>query len=194
MDYYYGNPDRNCFSQKGKDNHSAETVKSVQRANDLQNNMAQNFKTSAEQPDENIRQSQPQTDSNGFSSQAPQPESPAQQQNVTADSGGQFRSPMIQPNFNNEEMRGSLQQSLAENIGEYVVIEFLIGTERLMRKQGILYFVGRSFVTLYDDTFNDYIVCDLFSIKFVYFYYPGDRPKRNYNVLPSANSSGGNGR
>ena len=41
-----------------------------------------------------------------------------------------------------------MQAILAQNIGEYVVIEFLIGTENIVRKQGMLYFVGRSFVTL----------------------------------------------
>ena len=99
-----------------------------------------------------------------------------------------FQSPMTQMTFDNEEMQGSMQQILAKNIGEYVVVEFLIGTERMMRKQGILYFVGRSYVTLYDDDQNNYIVCDLFSIKFVYFYYPGVRPRRNYNVLPNGNN------
>jgi hypothetical protein len=88
-------------------------------------------------------------------------------------------------------MRGSIQRILADNIGEYVVIEFLIGTERLMRKQGQLYFVGTSFVTLYDDSSNNYIVCDIFSIKFVYFYYPGQRPlNRSYNLLPNISGGG----
>lgn len=96
----------------------------------------------------------------------------------------------VQDTFNTEEMQGSMQQILARNIGEYIVAEFLIGTERIMRKQGILYFVGRSFVTLYDDMHNNYIVCDIFSIKFVYFYYPGQRPPRNFNVLPNSNGNG----
>ena len=94
-----------------------------------------------------------------------------------------------QQHFNEAEMEGSMQQILADNIGEYCVIEFLIGTERIMRKQGVLYSVGTSYVTLYDDMINDYIVCDIFSIKFVYFYYPGQRPDINYNVLPLAKSS-----
>lgn len=93
-----------------------------------------------------------------------------------------------QQTFDSEEMRGSMQVILADNIGAYVVIEFLIGTERLMRKQGLLYFVGTSFVTLYDETLQNFIVCDIFSIKFVYFYFPGQRPRQNYNIL------NGNGR
>ena len=41
-----------------------------------------------------------------------------------------------QPSFDSEEMRGSMQAILAQNVGEYVVIEFLIGTEQIIRKQG----------------------------------------------------------
>ncbi len=113
---------------------------------------------------------------------------------LEAESGKQFRSPLVQSSFDSEEMQGSMQNILAQNVGEYVVIEFLIGTERMMRKEGILYFVGRSYVTLYDDMQRDYIVCDLFSIKFVYFYYPGVRPRWNYNTLPNPNSTNRNGR
>jgi hypothetical protein len=94
-----------------------------------------------------------------------------------------------QQNFDTEEMRGSMQYILAQNIGEYVVVEFLIGTNRMMRKQGLLFQVGTSFVTLYDDAEENYIVCDIFSIKFVYFYLPGVRPRRNYNILPTTNGS-----
>lgn len=95
-----------------------------------------------------------------------------------------------QQDFDSEEMQGSLQQILSRNIGEYVVVEFLIGTQMIMRKQGLLYMVGTSYVTLYDDQQREYIICDLFSIKFVYFYYPGDRPRQNFNILPQAPTNG----
>ena len=85
--------------------------------------------------------------------------------------------------FNTVEMKGSMQAILSNNIGEYVLIEFIIGTESLVRKQGLLYSVGTSYVTLFDDVNNNYIVCDIFSIKFVYFFYPGQRPARNYNFI-----------
>lgn len=92
-----------------------------------------------------------------------------------------------QENFDSEEMRGSMQMILSQNIGQFVVIEFLIGTQQIVRKQGMLYFVGRSFVTLYDEAANNFIICDIFSVKFVYFYMPGDRPRTNYNILPGMN-------
>lgn len=176
MDYYYGSPDRNCFPQKESENRTTEPVQPARTEEAPQRPQSA--------PSQPVHQQV----------QPPQPEPPTQQPNIITNSGGQFKSPLVQPNFNTEEMRGSMQQILAENVGEYVVMEFLIGTERLMRKQGLLYFVGRSYVTLYDDSIRNYIVCDLFSIKFVYFYYPGDRPRRNYNILPVANGSGGNGR
>ena len=97
--------------------------------------------------------------------------------------GNQGFSTPVQQEFNGPDMLGSVQKVLTNNIGQYVVMEFLIGTETIVRKQGILYFVGTGYVVLYDDVINNYIVCDLYSIKFTYFYYPGDRPNQNYNSL-----------
>ncbi len=116
---------------------------------------------------------------------------------TTEDGGGRtdnFYHPP-QEKFDSEEMRGSMQAILSQNIGAYVVVEFLIGTQEIVRKQGLLYFVGRSFVTLYDEAVNNFIVCDIFSVKFVYFYMPGDRPRHNnYNILPGGNTNGGDTR
>lgn len=103
-----------------------------------------------------------------------------------------FRHP-VQQTFDSEEMQGSMQMILSENIGNFVVIEFLMGTEDLIRKQGMLYFVGRSFVTLYDEHANNFIICDIFSIRFVYFYMPGERPRYNYNTLPPVSGEPGMG-
>ena len=95
-----------------------------------------------------------------------------------------------QENFDTEEMRGSMQAILSQNIGNFVVIEFLIGTGEIVRKQGMLYLVGRSFVTLYDEPVNNFIVCDIFSVKFVYFFMPNERPRFNYNILPHPSQNG----
>lgn len=95
-----------------------------------------------------------------------------------------------QEKFDTEEMRGSMQAILSQNIGNFVVIEFLIGTGEIVRKQGMLYLVGRSFVTLYDEPVNNFIVCDIFSVKFVYFFMPNERPRFNYNILPHPNQNG----
>ena len=94
-----------------------------------------------------------------------------------------------QQTFDSEEMMGSIQKILSENIGNYVVIEFLIGTDRIHRKQGQIFHVGTSYITLYDDENANFILCDIFSVKFVYFFVPGQRPNRNFNILPNTNSS-----
>ena len=84
--------------------------------------------------------------------------------------------------FNTETMQGSIQQMLADNIGVYVVCEFLMGTSAaLARKQGYIHSVGRSYLVLYEDQYNHYILCDIFSIKFVTFYPPGQRPPMGFN-------------
>ena len=69
--------------------------------------------------------------------------------------------------FDTLSYRGSMQQILQENLGSDVIIEFLIGTGNLESRQGILYNVGSQFVVLYDDINLRYVVCDIFSIKFV---------------------------
>lgn len=93
-----------------------------------------------------------------------------------------------QQTFDSEEMLGSIQNILAKNIGNYVVIEFLIGTDQIHRKQGQIFHVGTSYITLYDDQNANFLLCDIFSVKFVYFFVPNQRPNRNYNLLPTTNA------
>lgn len=71
--------------------------------------------------------------------------------------------------------RGSMQSILSQNVGEYVIIDFLIGTQNMVRKEGILYAVGISYVTLYNRREDTYTVCDLYAIQFVTFPNPVKR-------------------
>ena len=80
-----------------------------------------------------------------------------------------------------EAYKGSLQQILYDNVGEYILVEFLIGTQTLTSRQGILYLVGVSYIVLYDNQSGTYTLCDLYSIKFVTFYPEGTKPPRNTN-------------
>lgn len=88
-----------------------------------------------------------------------------------------------QQDFDTPAMEGSMQQFLSENLGQYVVIEFLIGTQAVTTKSGILYAVGTSVVTLYQELSQTFVTCDIFSIKFVTFYLPGHRPWQVNNPL-----------
>ena len=96
--------------------------------------------------------------------------------------------------FNTEAMRGSMQEIFSDNLGQFVVCEFLIGTQATTRKEGILYSVARTSIVLYEEQSHTVVVCDIFSIEFVTFYLPGQRPQRS---LPNPNlpgiRNGGNG-
>ena len=94
-------------------------------------------------------------------------------------------------NFNTDAMRGSMQQILSDNLGNFVVCEFLVGTQAMTQKEGILYSVGRSYLTLYEELTQTFVVCDIFSVKFVTFYLPGQRPQRYSGVYGGVSYPGG---
>ena len=112
---------------------------------------------------------------------------PTQNPSLTAalNAAGQNGSIITPPqqDFDTPAMEGSMQQFLSENLGQYVVIEFLIGTQAVTSKAGILYAVGTSVVTLYQELSRTFVTCDIFSIKFVTFYLPGNRPWHVNNPL-----------
>lgn len=87
--------------------------------------------------------------------------------NVPAEPAEEFETP---------GMQGSMQQLLSENLGRYVMADFLIGVSNIVRRVGVLYSVGRGFVVLYDDNSHTFDVCDIFSLKFVAFFPPGFEP------------------
>lgn len=86
-----------------------------------------------------------------------------------------FRVPAAQ-DFNTESFAGSMQQVLQDNIGKYVIVDFFMGTGSLEQRQGYLYDVASQFIVLFDEINLHYIVCDVFSIKFVTFLLPNYRP------------------
>ncbi len=81
---------------------------------------------------------------------------------------GTFSVPPDQ-DFDTISFQGSMQQVLQENVGKYVIVEFLIGTGSLTSRQGMLYYVGAQFLVLYDEFESRFVVCDIFSVKFVTF-------------------------
>lgn len=68
--------------------------------------------------------------------------------------------------------QGSIQQIMRDNIGQYMDVEFLIGTGSLTTRSGLLTNVGVSYIVLYDRSKDRYTICDLYSIKFVTIYNP----------------------
>lgn len=75
---------------------------------------------------------------------------------------------------------------LREYIGRLVRIEFLIGTNSMEDRTGILEDVGASYVTLRSVESGNLIIADIFSIKFVIVsespYYPGMGTDHHFQV------------
>jgi hypothetical protein len=63
------------------------------------------------------------------------------------------------------------QGYLKTQIGRYVKIEFLIGTNMLIDREGTLVDVGISYVILREPETDDLVLCDIYSIKFVKIFY-----------------------
>ncbi|MBR4545869.1 MAG: hypothetical protein IKO14_07885 [Oscillibacter sp.] len=88
--------------------------------------------------------------------------------------------PNIENHMSNEEIeapttmdevyRGSMKALLLRNVGNYVVATFLIGTQTTVSWEGILYDVGNDYLAIYQSGRDQYIVSDLYSLKYVEFY------------------------
>ena len=74
------------------------------------------------------------------------------------------------PDSLEEVFRGSMKALLLRNIGNYVVATFLIGTQGTVSWEGILYDVGNDYLAIYQTGRDQYIVSDLYSLKYVEFY------------------------
>ena len=74
------------------------------------------------------------------------------------------------PTTVNEAYIGSLKAMLIRNKGNYIVATFLIGVQNTISWEGILYDVGNDYVTIYQEPRDRYIVCDIYSLKYMEFY------------------------
>ncbi|GAE88909.1 hypothetical protein [Acetivibrio straminisolvens] len=63
------------------------------------------------------------------------------------------------------------QGYLKRHIGARVKVEFLIGTNMLLDREGTLVDVGTSYIIIREVDTDDLLLADLYSIKFVRFYY-----------------------
>ena len=74
------------------------------------------------------------------------------------------------PSNSEEAYQASLRSLLDRNIGYFVVVSLLIGTQHTVTWQGILHTVGSDYIVLYQPDYERYISCDFFSIKFVQYH------------------------
>ena len=87
--------------------------------------------------------------------------------------------------FDTVGLQGSMQEVLRDNIGAYVSVDFLIGTQSIVTREGQLYYVGTGYIVLYEED-GDYIVCDVFSIKFVTFLTSRIMPRNVEETAPTS--------
>ena len=84
---------------------------------------------------------------------------------------------MDAPENTNEWYTESFAEVLEKSIGYLVTCEFLIGSNNLVERSGILYAAGMNFVTLQEPENDRYMVCDMYSLKFVTIYNSRTRPR-----------------
>ena len=89
----------------------------------------------------------------------------------------------VVPENAQEYYTNSFSEVLFKSIGYYVVCDFLIGSNNIVTKEGILYTSGVNFLTLQDPVNGRFTVCDLYALKFVTIY---EEPPRN---LPAGSRS-----
>jgi len=63
------------------------------------------------------------------------------------------------------------QGYLKTQIGRHIKVEFLIGTNMMIDREGTLVDVGISYIIIREVETDDLLLCDIYSIKFVRFYY-----------------------
>lgn len=68
-----------------------------------------------------------------------------------------------------EANQTSWKTLLAQNLGRYVLVSFLLGTQQTVVAEGVLYEIGNDYIVLYQPVRDSYITADLYSVKFVEF-------------------------
>lgn len=78
--------------------------------------------------------------------------------------------PMTEPFPMTMESLHYLNGALTTQIGQRVLISFLIGTNTFVDKSGMLLAVGANYLIIREAETDDLLFCDFFSIKFVRIY------------------------
>ncbi len=74
------------------------------------------------------------------------------------------------PTSTGEAFLGSLKAMLLRNRGNFVAATLLIGTQGTMVWEGILHEVGNDYFIIYQTGRQRYILCDIYSLKYMEFY------------------------
>ena len=79
--------------------------------------------------------------------------------------------PSSQPTSIPAESLQYMNGFLRTQIGRIVMVQFLVGTNTLIDKMGILLAVGANYILINETESDDILACDFYNIKFVKFYY-----------------------
>lgn len=74
------------------------------------------------------------------------------------------------PTTVDEAHMGSMKAVLSRNLGNFVVATFLVGTQGTTSWEGLLYEVGNDYLIIYQTGRDRYVVCDIYSLKYIEFY------------------------
>ena len=94
-----------------------------------------------------------------------------QNQMVPSGNGQQIMPQQNQPMAVTPENLQYLNGFIRTQIGKRVTVEFLVGTNTLTDRTGILVGVGANYILLNEVETDDLLACDFYNIKFIRFYY-----------------------
>lgn len=94
-----------------------------------------------------------------------------QNQMVSSGNGQQIMPQQNQPMAVTPENLQYLNGFIRTQIGKRVTVEFLVGTNTLTDRTGILVGVGANYILLNEVETDDLLACDFYNIKFIRFYY-----------------------
>ena len=78
---------------------------------------------------------------------------------------------MTQPQSIPAESLQYMNGFLRTQVGRPVQVDFLVGTNSIVTRSGILLAVGANFIPINETETHDILACDFYNIKFVRFYY-----------------------
>ena len=78
---------------------------------------------------------------------------------------------MTQPQSIPAESLQYMNGFLRTQVGRPVQVDFLVGTNSMVTRSGILLAVGANFILINETETDDILACDFYNIKFVRFYY-----------------------
>lgn len=126
--------------------------------NNMQSSRNENMQQNAMNSRNNMTEQQEQMENQ----MTPQPQ--RQEQTMPTTSGSQNNN-----NLRNMKPGGNIESFLRTQIGKNVRMQFLIGTNTLIEKAGVLMAVGDNFVVLREAGSGEILVCDFDGAKFIRF-------------------------